>query len=242
MNAALLIARRELGTHLRTMSGYVIAAAVLLVEGILFNAFALGTQQDKHSAEVLSDFFYFSSGMTMTAAIFLSMRLLAEERQTGTLVLLTSSPVRDRDIILGKFISAFLFLALMILATAFMPALIMVNGKLSFGQVAAGYLGLLLLGSSALAIGTLGSALVRSQLLAVILSAAMLVAMIIVWLLAGVSERPLNDVFMALALWGRHFPPFQAGVINLRDVAYYILVTYFALFLATRVLEARRWQ
>jgi len=74
------------------------------------NAFALGAQQDKHSAEVLSDFFYFSSGTTMIAAVFLSMRLIAEERQNGTLVLLTSSPVHDRAIILGKFFSAFAFL------------------------------------------------------------------------------------------------------------------------------------
>jgi ABC-2 type transport system permease protein len=242
MRAALLIARRELGSYLRTMNGYIIAAAVLLVDGVLWNAFALGAQQDKHSAEVLSDFFYFSSGTTMIAAVFLSMRLLAEERQTGTLVLLTSSPVRDREIILGKFFSSLAFLALITLATAFMPALIIINGKLSIGQVAAGYLGLLLLGSAALAIGTLGSALARSQVLAAILSGAMLVGLIVVWLLAGVSERPLNDVFLALALWGRHFPPFQAGVINLRDVAYYLLVTYFALFAATRVLEARRWQ
>ena len=242
MRAALLIARRELGAYLRTMNGYIIAAAVLLVDGILWNAFALGAQQDKHSAEVLSDFFYFSSGTTMIAAVFLSMRLLAEERQTGTLVLLTSSPVRDREIILGKFFSSLAFLAMITLATAFMPALIMINGKLSIGQVAAGYLGLLLLGSAALAIGTLGSTLARSQVLAAILSGAMLVGLIVVWLLAGVSERPLNEVFLALALWGRHFPPFQAGVINLRDVAYYLLVTYFALFAATRVLEARRWQ
>ena len=242
MSATLLIARRELATYLRTMSGYIIAAAVMLVDGVLFNAFALGAQQDKQSGVVLSDFFYFSSGTTMIAAVFLSMRLLAEERQTGTLVLLTSSPVRDREIILGKFLSAFAFLALMTLATAFMPALIMVNGKLSFGQVAAGYLGLLLLGSAALAIGTLGSALARSQVLAAILSGSMVVGLIVVWLLASVSERPLNDVFLALALWGRHFPPFQAGVINLRDVAYYLLVNYFALFSATRVLEARRWQ
>jgi len=242
MRTALLIARRELGSYLRTMNGYIIAAAVLLADRILWNAFALGAQQDKHSAEVLSDFFYFSSGTTMIAAVFLSMRLLAEERQTGTLVLLTSSPVRDREIILGKFFASLAFLAIITLATAFMPALIMINGKLSIGQVAAGYLGLLLLGSAALAIGTLGSALARSQVLAAILSGAMLVGLIVVWLLAAVSERPLNDVFLALALWGRHFPPFQAGVINLRDVAYYLLVTYFALFASTRVLEARRWQ
>jgi ABC-2 type transport system permease protein len=118
----------------------------------------------------------------------------------------------------------------------------MVHGKLSIGHVAAGYLGLLLLGSAALAIGTLGSTLARSQVLAAILSGLMVVGLIIIWLLGGVTERPLNDVFFALALWGRHFPPFQAGIIHLRDVIYYLAVTYFALFVAVRVLEARRWR
>ncbi|HEY5283097.1 MAG TPA: ABC transporter permease subunit, partial [Polyangia bacterium] len=174
MTATWLIARRELGAYLRTMSGYVIAAVVLFVDGILFNVRALGSQQDRLSTEVLSQFFENSSGLVMAAAVFLSMRLLAEERQNGSMVLLASSPVRERDIILGKFLSAFIFLSLITLAGLFMPMLIMVNGKLSVGHVAAGYLGLLLLGSAALAIGTLGSTLARSQLLAAIISGSLL--------------------------------------------------------------------
>jgi ABC-2 type transport system permease protein len=242
MTAMLLIARRELAAYLRTMSGYIIAAAVLVVDGILFNAFALGSGSDRLSTEVLGQFFYFSSGTTMIASVFLSMRLLAEERQTGTMALLASSPVRERDIVIGKFLSALAFLSLFTLASGFMPLLVMVNGKLSLGHVAAGYLGLLLLGSAALAIGTLGSTLARSQVLAAIVSGLMLVGLIIVWLLGAVTERPLNEVFLALALWGRHFPPFQAGIINLRDVVYYLAVTYTALFISIRVLEARRWR
>jgi len=241
MNVTWLIARRELGAYLRTMTGYIIVAAVLIVDGILFNAFALGGGE-KRSAEVLRLFFYFSSGTTMVASVFLSMRLIAEEKQTGTLVLLTSSPVHDREIILGKFISGFLFLALMTLLTVFMPAMVMVNGKISFGHVAAGYVGLLLLGGATMAIGTLGSTLAKSQVLAAIISGSMVVAMLILWLLAAITERPLNDVFLALALYQRHQVPFQVGVIHLRDVVYYLAVMYFALFAATRVLEARRWR
>ena len=120
------------------------------------------------------------------------MRLLAEEKQTGTLVLLTSSPVRDREIVLGKFLSGWMFLSIMTLLTAFMPALIMINGKVSLGHVAAGYLGLLLLGGATLAIGTFGSALARTQVLAAIVSGCLVVALIIVWLLAKVTEHPLN--------------------------------------------------
>jgi ABC-2 type transport system permease protein len=174
--------------------------------------------------------------------VFLSKRLLAEEKQSGTLVLLTSSPVRDWEIILGKFLSGFAFLALLTLATAFMPALVMVNGKVSFGHLVAGYLGLLLLGGATMAIGTLGSTMARSQVLAAIISGSLVVAMLILWLLAAITDRPLNDVFLALALYQRHQVPFQVGVVHLRDVVYYLAVIYFCLFAATRVLEARRWR
>jgi ABC-2 type transport system permease protein len=241
MNATLLIARRELGAYLRSMTGYVIAALVLVVDGLLFQAFVL-SGPDKLSSEVLSNFFYISSGTTMIASIFISMRLLAEERQTGTLVLLTSSPVHDWEIVLGKFLSAFVFLAVITLATVYMPALIFVNGKVSFGHMAAGYLGLLLLGAASVAIGTFGSALARTQVLAAIFSGVIVVALVICWLLSRVTERPLTDIFTAMALWQRHFPPFQAGQVHLRDVCYYLALTYLALFGATRVMEARRWR
>jgi ABC-2 type transport system permease protein len=241
MNATLLIARRELGAYLRSMTGYVIAALMLVVDGLLFQAFALGGG-DKLSAEVLSNFFFYSSGLTMIASVFISMRLLAEERQTGTLVLLTSSPVHDWEIILGKFLSSLAFLAMITVATLYMPALIFVNGKVSFGHMAAGYLGLLLLGSASLAVGTFGSALARTQVLAAIFSGVMMTGLVICWFLGRATERPFSEVFAALALWQRHFPPFMAGQIHLRDVVFYLALTYFALFAATRVMEARRWR
>jgi ABC-2 type transport system permease protein len=241
MTKTLLIARRELAASLRTFQGYLILAGGLAVDGLLFNAYALGGVS-KRSSEVLSLFFYFSSGTTMVASLFLSMRLLAEERQAGTLSLLYSSPVKDVEIVLGKFLSALAFLALLTLATAFMPLLILVHGKVSLGHIAAGYLGLLLLGSASLAIGTLGSALARNQVLAAVFSGCMLVALLTCWLLARITEQPLSDVFSALSLWHQHFQPFQAGLVHVRDVVYYLLVTYVALFAATRVLEARRWR
>jgi ABC-2 type transport system permease protein len=241
MNAILLIARRELGSYLRSMTGYIIAALVLVIDGLLFQAFVMGGPE-RLSAEVLSNFFFISSGITMIASVFISMRLFAEERQTGTLVLLTSSPVHDWEIVLGKFLSAFVFLSGITLATVYIPALIFVNGKVSIGHMAAGYLGLVLLGGAAIAIGTFGSALARTQVLAAIFSGVIVTALVICWLLAKVTERPFADIFTSLALWQRHFPPFQAGQVHLRDVFYYIAVIYLALFASTRVLEARRWR
>jgi len=241
MNATLLIARRELGAYLRSMTGYVIAAIMLLVDGLLFNAWVLGGGE-KLSSGVLSEFFVIASGTTMIASVFISMRLVAEERQTGTLVLLTSSPVHDWQIILGKYLSAVVFLGMVTLATLYMPALIFVNGKVSIGHMVAGYLGLLLLGAAALAIGTLGSVLARSQVLAAIISGALVTAMVLAWNLAKVTEKPLNDVFTSLALWNKHFPPFSSGAVHARDIVYFLMVAYFALFASIRIMEARRWR
>ena len=242
MTATWLIARRELAGYLRTMSGYVIAASALFVQGILFNALALGSDQNRLSTEVLSQFFWVYSGTVIVVSVLLSMRLLAEERQTGTMVLLASSPAHDHEIVLGKYLSSLVFLFLITLPSIFMPLLVLVNGKLSFGHVATGYLGLFLLGSACLAIGTLGSTLARTQLLAVIISSAMIAGMILLYPMGSLTERPFSDVLLALGLWHRHYPPFQSGLINLRDIVYYLAVTYFALFIAIRVLEARRWR
>jgi ABC-2 type transport system permease protein len=240
VSTVLLIARRELAAYLRTWSGYVIIAGVLFLDALLFNAFAMsGTA--KKSSEVLSEFFYFSSGLTMFCSVLLSMRLLAEERQARTIELLYSSPVRDGEIVLGKFLSALAFLVLFLATTFFMPALILVYGKVSLGHIAAGYLGLFLVGSASLAIGTFGSALTKSQVLAAILSGVMVVSLLVCWLLASVAERPLNEIFTALALYG-HFQPFRDGLVHVRHIAYFLVVTYVALFAATRVLEARRWK
>jgi ABC-2 type transport system permease protein len=241
MSATLLIARRELGGYFRSMTGYVIAGLMLLVEGLLFNAFVLSAGE-MYSAEVLSNFFYISFGVTVIASVFISMRLVAEERQTGTLVLLTSSPVQDWEIVLGKYLSALAFLAIVTIATIYIPALVFVNGKVSIGHLAAGYLGLLLVGSATLAIGVFGSALARTQVLAAIYSGVIVVSFVIAHLLARVTDRPLKDMFMSLALYARHYPPFQIGTIHLRDVVYYVAVTYVALFAAIRVMEARRWK
>ena len=83
MSAVFLLVRRELGAYLTPPWGWIILAFVLLIDGLLFNVFALGGRE-KYSAQVLSEFFYFSSGTTMIAGILLTMRLLAEERQTGS--------------------------------------------------------------------------------------------------------------------------------------------------------------
>lgn len=240
MSNALLIARRELAAYLRSWLGPAIVSGALLIEGILFYWIGLG--QKLLSADVLRQFFYNTSGVTMVAALFLSMRLLAEERQTGTLVLLNTSPVSDRDIVLGKFLGAFAVLAATTLLSVYMPAWLFVHGKVAIGHMVVGYLGLLLLGGAVTSIGLFGSTLARSQVVAVIVGGALLAVMILLWLVAKASEPPLNEYISRLALHHENFRPFMDGILEPTRVVYYLVVTYAFLFASTKVLEARRWR
>jgi len=163
MRNALLVARRELGAYTRSWLGCIVVAAVLLIDGIYFYAFGLGTGAGKRlSSDVLFQFFYGASGTTMIASIILSMRLLAGERETGTLVLLNTAPIRDVEIVAGKFLSALTVIAVTTALSVYMPLLIFVNGKVSVGHILVGYFGIVLLGAAALSIGLFASALART--------------------------------------------------------------------------------
>ncbi|HKU41691.1 MAG TPA: ABC transporter permease [Polyangiales bacterium] len=236
-----IIARRELGGYFRTPSGYLIAAATLLVQGLLFNTRALGTGA-KLSSQVLVDFLRDSSGTTTVAAVLLTMRLFAEERQAGTLVLLFTSPVREVEIVLGKFLSAFVVLSLLVLASVYLPALIFVNGKVSLGHIASGYLGLLMVGAATLSLGVLGSALARTQIMAGVLAAVFIFVLFLTWALSRVVDPPLGTVIAHFSLYEQHFFPSMRGLLQLSDVIYYVSVTYLALLAATRVVQSQRWQ
>ena len=239
MRNILLIARRELGAYVCLPMGYVIVALVLFVDGLLFNAYALGGEP-KLSAEVLQLFFAFASFMTMVSGVLLAMRLVAEEHQLGTLTLLLTAPVRDSEIVLGKFLSALGFFALMTLLSLYLPLLIFVNGKVSLGHIFGGYCGLLLLGSLSLSIGLFASALSRSQIVAAVTGGALLTACYLLYLGASMVEPPLRELLAYLSPQ-RHLH-WQTGLITSRDVFYYLSASGLFLVLTTHVLQARRWR
>jgi len=240
MSRALLVARREMYAYLRSPLGAGIVAGALLLDGIYF--YWNGLTERLVSAQVLQQFFYGASGTTMAAAILLAMRLVAEERQTGTMTLLTTSPLRDRDIILGKFTSALGIIFFMTLLTIYMPLLILVNGKVSVGHIAVGYLGLLLLGGASVAIGLFASSVSRSQVVAAILGLAILGPLLLLWGVARAADPPINKFLSALAIHHENFRPFMQGILQLDAVVYYVAITYFFLLAAIKVLEARRWR
>ena len=241
MNAIILLAQRELKTYLNTAWGWTVMAGVLLVVGLLFNVCGL-SERPRYSAEVLEDFFFYTSGTIIIAGLLLTMRLIAEERQTGTLVVLESAPISAAQVVAGKFLGAWGFLMCIVASTVYMPALIFINGKVSVAQMGVGYLGLALAGSAAISIGTFASAISRNQLLAAVLGGAMALLIVICWLLSGLTEAPLADILAYMAMWDKHFQPFMRGRLNTENVVYFGSLSFIFLLGATRALQARRWQ
>ena len=237
----MLIVRRELRQYFTTWSGYVITALMLLISGLLYNVFAIGSSP-QYSSDVLAQFLYFQSGVTVVAALFFSMRLIAEERDKGTLPLLATSPLSDGQIIFAKFLSVILFLTIFLILTLPMPALIFLNGKVAISHIAVGYLGLLLIGSATCAIGVFGSALVSSQVVAIIISAVITVTLITLWYTARIADGWLSDVLEYLSLHNKHFLPFMDGTVSVTQVVFYLSMSAFFLVLARNALEAQRWR
>ena len=240
MSAALHIARRELSGYLSSMTGFWIVALILLADGLLFHAFAMSGE--KKSYDVLQGFFYFSSGTTMVASVFIAMRLFAEERQQGTLVLLEAAPIGEHVVVVGKFLGAWTFLLLLLSLSGYLPAFVLVNGKVTAGHVFAGYAGLALLGAACIAIGAFASSLARTQMLAAVLTGAIIVALLLAWTLARKVEGTFGDVVGFLDLFDQHYRSFSRGTVKLGSVAYFVALTWGALLSTTAVLAARRWR
>ncbi len=241
MRGMFLIARRELAAYLNSYWGYAIVAAMLVLDGLFFNAFAV-TDKAKYSADVMHDFFYFSFGVTATASVFLTMRLVAEERQTGTIALLDSSPLAPWQVVGGKYASAMVLMCALIVATLYMPALVFINGKVSTAQIFAGYCGLFLVGAATTAVGTFASTISRNQLVSGLVGAIFVVFFVMAWLIARVVDAPLRDVVSYLSFYNRHFQHFARGQISSESVVFFLSIAFLFLMLSTRFLAARRWK
>ncbi len=241
MRATRIIYRRELGAYLRSPFAWVIAAALLLIAGILFQAYAL--VGEALSAIVLERYFFVMCGVSIAAGLLLSFRLISEERQTHSLVLLNTSPVRDTEIVMGKFLAALTFLGILLLLSIYMPLLIKVNGKITATQILVGYIGLLLVGAATLAIGTFASALANNQLVAGVVGLVVVILLLVMGLFGSKLDGFMRTIVMELDLRRSHFDPsFQRGILNLKDVVYYFGITYFFLLVAVKTMEAKRWR
>jgi ABC-2 type transport system permease protein len=170
------------------------------------------------------------------------MRLLSEEKKTGTMEVLMTAPVTDAEVVLAKFLAAFVFYLVIWLPTLLYPLIIEIFGNLDWGRVWSGYFGIALIGMPFLAIGLLASSLTDNQIVAVILSFVILAVLFSVGLLDYIlAGSKLKAVFSYLSIW-RHFHDFGRGVIDTKPLVYYLSLAAFSLFVTVRVVEMRRWK
>jgi ABC-2 type transport system permease protein len=172
----------------------------------------------------------------------LTMRLLAEEKRSGTAELLFTYPLADWSIILGKFAAAFLIYLIFLAFTASYSLALCFMTRVDLGALAAGYLGVVLLGASFLSLGLFASSLTENQIIAGVVGFALL---LLFWVIGWTQELgpggALGRVMQFLSLT-EHYENFSKGVINTRDLVYYASFIFFFLFLTKRQLESRRWR
>jgi ABC-2 type transport system permease protein len=171
----------------------------------------------------------------------ITMRLYAEEKRSGTIELLMTSPVRDAEVILGKWLAALILYACILSISAINIAVLFFWGSPDLKPILVGYLGLLLQGGCLLAIGTFISTLTRNQIIAG--GAAFAVALLL-WVLDWVSayEQAAWAKVISYLSVVTHFEPFAKGVIDTKDVVFYVSMIFFGLFLTARSVESLRWR
>jgi len=242
MSATSVIYRRELGAYVKSPWSWAIMSAALFLAGMAFLAMDM-QGGDQLSAIVLERFFWSTSFCMAIAAGLLSIRLVAEDRTTGAIVLLNTSPVKEVSIVLGKYLAALTFVALMCALTFYIPLLIKVHGKVTGMQIFVGTFGLFMLSAAVLAIGVFGSAVAPNQLIAAVITGVIALGMCLLYKLSTVLSAPLRDTLASLDLFWIHYQQgTQRGVLSLRDIIYYAAIIYFFLLLSVKTLEAKRWQ
>jgi ABC-2 type transport system permease protein len=171
----------------------------------------------------------------------ITMRLFAEEKRSGTIELLMTSPVRDWEVILGKWLAALTMYACILGTSAIHIALLFAYGQPDWRPILIGYLGLLLQGGCLLAVGTFISTLTRNQIIA---AGATFAACLLLWILDWVSAYET-------ATWARvmgylsvvtHFEPFSKGVLDSKHLVFYVSMIFLGLFLTARSMESLRWR
>jgi ABC-2 type transport system permease protein len=243
MSPSLTIARRELRSYFDSPLAYVVICLSLLMLGVGVFAWP-GRFWQVDRATLSSMFEVIPLGLVVLIVPVVTMRLLAEEKRSGTLEMLITLPVRDSDVILGKFLGALGLVLVLLLSTMLYPFLMFKSiwhlGPLDGGPVLSGYVGLVLFGAAAVSVGLLISSLTESQVIAFFLTFIVLGLLYMLGEIAALVPAGLGTFLRELS-FKEHYSSFERGLIDTRDVVFFLSITILALVLAFRALESRKW-
>jgi ABC-2 type transport system permease protein len=230
------ILKRELSSYFNSVVAYIVVILFLIITGALF---WLNYFQD---INVLSMRSFFAQAPLFLAffAPAITMGLFAEEKRSGTLELLMTMPVSDFEIVAGKFLAAVGLLTVVFTMTLVYPYSLSRLGDLDWGAVWAGYLGLMLLGASYSAIGLMASSWTKDQVVAILVAFSLCFFLYLIDQLVGQPTGTTAQVVEYLST-SYHFSNIARGVIDSRDVIYYLSLIGVCLVVTQASIAARRW-
>jgi ABC-2 type transport system permease protein len=254
MKNTLLIAGKEIKSYFASPIAYLLMAAFGLIFGFTFyvstrdfirmglQAQMMGQQQPMNINDmIIRPLLGFAGTITLFLIPMITMRLIAEEKRTGTIELLLTSPVNDNEIILGKWLGA-MFLYLCILAMSMLNiAFMFIWGKPDVQPVLVAYLGLILQGGCLLAIGEFISTTTKNQIIAGGVTFFVCLFLYLMSYFVGYDTGVVAQVVGYLAIV-THLDNFSKGLLSMKDVIFYFSMIFFALFLALRSMESLRWR
>ncbi len=237
-----VIANKEYKHYFISPVAYAISLAILLILGILFYANVLAAVYQQYVPDVR-----IVVGPMVTLLLFtipaITMRSLADESKSGTLELLLTAPVRDWEVVVGKWMGGVLFVLTLLLITWFFPIVLdrLISPGIDQGMMVTSYLGLFLLSAACLAIGVMTSSFFSNQIAAFFASLGLL---LILWMI-GYPAQAMGtggELLKYLDMSEHFYNSFYRGVIELKDIIYFLSVTALALFIGSVSVEMRRWR
>ena len=243
MRAFVAILKREFFSYFVSPLGYLVLTSFLLVSGWVFMVLvgALNSPETPRMA-LMSTFFtnVFQWIFLMLVSAIIAMRLLTEERKSGSIETLLTAPVSEATVVTAKFAGAWCFFLFLFVPTAIYPLLLSRFGGLDLGPVVAGYLGIALIGALFISAGTFASSLTKNQIVAAILAFVLILGSFII----GVARDflPFPEARDALSYLNilEHMDDFARGIVDTRRILYVVSTVVFFLFLSTRALEANK--
>lgn len=255
MRSVCAVFKREVQAYFTSSIAYVVMAGFLLIVGLLyflsfrwFVGVSFDAMRNPMFAEELDLSTMVVNGTIGTIGVvsvfvlpLLTMRLWAEEKRMGTVELLLTFPLRDREIVLGKFFAALTVYGILLVLSFLYPLLAAWFGPLDPGPIVSGYFGTMLLGATLLALGFLCSTWTENQIVACALAWA---GFLFFWLIGHAADfagDSLGTIFTHLS-FANHHEDFVKGIIKSQDIAYFTLFTACCLFLTLRSIESTRWR
>ncbi len=250
----LTIARKELNSYFRSPIAYGVMAFFALISGYFFYVAVMFFVRRGMESAMMGQSFPMDMNEYVVRPLFsnisviglflipmITMRLFAEEKRTGTIELLLTSPLRDLEIILGKWLGAMVLYTAMLAISALSLSVLFIYGQPDWKPILVGYLGLLLQGGCLLAIGTFISNCTKNQIVAGVAGFAVC---LLLWVLDWVSSfgSSVTEQVISYLSVLQHFDSFGKGVIESKDIVYYLSVIFIGLFLTARSMESLRWR